>query len=236
MNGNESQESCKWHPSDILFDGKCPECERQRSEEEAKAQRAKKAKIDEVLGKLGIGARYRECSFDNYTPTCPEAQRVLSKCQHYAETFSDRLKGGDSLFLLGNIGNGKNHLAAAICNSVAIAGFNPVHTSAIKIIRRVRATWKSKDQDEQQVIDSFSLPDVLVVDEIGRQTGSEDEKRLLFDVLNGRYEEQKPTIIISNLDVAGVTTYLGPALMDRLRHGKSSVLEFTWKSFRNGSM
>lgn len=221
-------ETCRYHREPLP----CPVCAEQRQTEDDRARRLKTKRVAEILGCIGIGARYRLCSFDNYQPSCDAAQKVLNRCRQYAVTFSDRLKSGDNVLMLGNMGNGKNHLAAAICNAIAEQGFQPLHTSAIKVVRRIRATWKGKE-DEQEVIDSFSLPDLLVMDEVGRQVGSDDEKRLLFDVLNGRYEEQKPTIIISNLKAVEVQEYLGEAIMDRLKQGKPMVLEFTWESWRS---
>lgn len=223
-------EQCNLHRLE-LENGDCPECKRQRELFTGQEQRRRARELEETLGSIRLGARYRECTFENYVPTCEASWKVLNRCIRYAETFAERLKSGDCLLMLGNIGNGKNHLSAAICNYIAGQGYQPLHTSAIRIIRRIRATWATKE-DEQSVIDSFAKPDLLVIDEIGRQVGSKDEERLLFDVGNVRYENRKPTIIISNLDLAGVTSYLGEAMVDRLREGNGGICDFTWQSYR----
>lgn len=218
-------------------DGVCPSCEDQARSAREKAERAKREKLEKILGNIGLGARYRDATFSDYLPTCDQAKQILAKCQAYAETFQDRLSGGDNLIMLGNYGTGKNTLSAAICNRIALDGYQSLHTTAIRIIRRIRETWGRKDseQTEQQVINSFTLPDLLVVDEIGVQVGSDDEKRLLFEALNGRYEDKKPTVLISNLRLEGLKAFMGERLLDRFYEGSGAVLQFTWQSYRKGN-
>ena len=136
--------------------------------------------------------------------------------------------------MLGNYGTGKNALAAAICQEIAGAGFSSVHTTVLKMLRRIKSTWNRKsEEDEQTVIDAFIIPDLLVVDEIGVQFGSETEKLLIFEALNGRYEDKKPTILISNLtEPKELSDYLGARVMDRMREGQAGILKFGWKSHR----
>jgi len=185
------------------------------------------------LGNIRLGKRYRNVAFESYLPTCDAAARVKMICQKYATTFADRLAGCDNLLMLGNPGTGKNMLAAAICHQIVQGGFQAVHTTALRLVRRIAETWGGKSTEkEQDVIDSFSLPDLLVVDEVGVQYDTVREKILLFEALNGRYEEEKPTIIISNYPLNDVERYLGPTVMDRFYEGKSSVLEFSWGSHR----
>lgn len=64
------------------------------------------------------------------------------------------------------------------------------------------------------------------------QQASDNEQHILFNVIDGRYQNALPTIIISNLTVEGVTSYLGERSMDRLREGGGRVLQFLWESYR----
>ena len=74
--------------------------------------------------------------------------------------------------------------------------------------------------------------DLLILDEVGMQFGSDAERLLLFDVLNGRYEELKPTVLIGNLAVDALPDYLDIRLLDRLRENGGVVVPFTWSSER----
>ena len=63
------------------------------------------------------------------------------------------------------------------------------------------------------------------------QFGGDAELLRLFDVLNGRYETLRPTVLASNLSVEELTGCLGARLMDRLREN-GVVVPFTWASER----
>jgi DNA replication protein DnaC len=230
--GNE----CAFHHRELV-DGKCDVCEDLVAMKRDSKTKAEAARIENLLGGIRLGARYRGKTFADYIPTCPEAQTIKNKCVGFARTFEDRLAAGDNLLMLGNYGTGKNALAAAICQEIAGAGYSSVHTTVLKMLRRIKSTWnKNNDEDEQTVIDAFIIPDLLVVDEIGVQFGSDTEKLLIFEALNGRYEEKKPTILISNLtDMRELSDYLGERVMDRMREGSTGILKFGWKSYRGAA-
>jgi DNA replication protein DnaC len=76
------------------------------------------------------------------------------------------------------------------------------------------------------------FPDLLILDEVGVQFGSDTEKLLLFDVLNERYEQRKPTLLLSNLALDGVKAFLGERIYDRLREDGAEAVVFDWDSWR----
>ena len=83
-----------------------------------------------------------------------------------------------------------------------------------------------------KVIDAFASPDLLILDEVGVQFGSEFEKQLLFDVLNERYEKLKPSILLSNIPSEQLSDYLGERVTDRLRENGGALIGFNWDSYR----
>lgn len=64
------------------------------------------------------------------------------------------------------------------------------------------------------------------------QFGSETEKLILFEILNGRYEHVLPTILISNLTETELIQYIGTRCHDRLQEGGGASLSFLWESYR----
>jgi len=227
-------ETCRIHWGNPLDDnGACDICREQLADVKSREQAARQQLVEKRLGSIKLGKRYANSSFDNFESVNEDAARVSATCRRYAETFPDRLDAGDCMLFLGNCGTGKNHLAAAICNHIVRAGHTALHTTAIRLVRRIKDTWrKDSTESEQDAVNAFTLPDCLVVDEIGVQFGTAAEMLLLFDVLNDRYTEQKPTILISNLNTDEIRAFLGIQLMDRFREGNSVVLEFTWDSYR----
>ena len=87
------------------------------------------------------------------------------------------------------------------------------------MISAVRDTWrKTSDESETQVIRRLSRDiDFMVIDEVGVQRGTDEEKNLMFRIMDSRYGHRKPVIILTNLDADGLKEFLGERIYDRLR-------------------
>jgi DNA replication protein DnaC len=82
------------------------------------------------------------------------------------------------------------------------------------------------------VIAQYVKTAYLFIDEVGIQYGTESEQIAMFDIINGRYEYQRPTILITNLDINGLKDIMGERIIDRLRQDGGQLLAFNWKSLR----
>lgn len=194
------------------------------------AKKRTTAEIDTRFADIQIGKRFRGLTWDDYRPTCEQAQKIKAFCLNYAKGFGLPLNQGSSLVFSGNVGTGKNMLSALIAEDVVSSGHTALHTTVLKMVRRIRSTWGGHG-DEQTMIDSFVLPDLLIVDEIGNQAGSDDEVMRLTEVFNDRYEAKKSTILLTNLSAAELPDYLGSRVMDRLCE-RGRIVPFTWESYR----
>lgn len=96
----------------------------------------------------------------------------------------------------------------------------------------VEAKSFSSDVTESQVIADFAGYDLLIIDEVGVQTGTDAESKALFDVFNERYQNLKPTVLISNLDAAGFVQAVGRRIADRVKEDGGEILSFDWESHR----
>jgi len=217
----------------------CSACKRaERDAEEAEAKRKdeekRQARLESKMKAAGIPAAFRDRTFDSYetfTPEMVEAQRIV---RDFAANFwSEHIKDGTFLVLGGDRGTGKSHLAIAAAQQVMSRG-TAMYSRAADIIRRVRATWRrDSDQSEDEVLSLLSTGiDLLVIDEVGMQRGTEDEQIILFDVLDRRYADLRPTILLTNLDGREFAEFLGPRIMDRLRE-RAVFIPFKWESYRS---
>jgi len=73
-----------------------------------------------------------------------------------------------------------------------------------------------------------------VLDEVGvsKEQPSDFELTTLFAIINGRYEQMRPTVVISNLDAEQLPVAMGERCVDRLREGNLIVVPFDWESHR----
>lgn len=187
----------------------------------------------------GIPPRFREATLENYrTTTSPGQQAVaLRQCQDYAAGFEDHWRVGRSMMLLGAVGTGKTHLGCAVAQSVIRnLGATASYTSALDIIRDIKSTFsKDSELSESEVYAALRKPELLVVDEVGVQHGSDFERQVLFEVINDRYKNLNPTIVISNLGIQGLRKCLGDRAVDRLAEAGGPAVLFNWASARGAA-
>jgi len=213
----------------------CPQCEEERARERERQRKEfeegqKRIRLKTAMDNAGIPPRFLHATFDNYEAVSEKQKTVLAQCREYAEKLSE---ASGALFLCGSVGTGKTHLACAVLIDHLKREHGGQYISVMKMIREIRATYgKDSTESEQDVIDRFAKKGLLVLDEVGVQLGTDSEKLLLFEVINGRYERMKPTILVSNLNVQDVTKYLGERTIDRLRENGGKVLGFAWDSHR----
>lgn len=224
------------------YSGPCPKClgERKAAQDERKRQeqeRAERQRISRAISMADIPPRFKDRSFDSFAAELPGQRQALLITKRYAEHFEDRLAKGGGLIFCGTPGTGKTHLACAIANHILPQGYTVLFRSAMDIIRRIRETYRpGSEHTERELLENYRRPDLLIIDEIGIQYGTEAEKMTLFEVVNGRYSYLRPSILIGNLPREGMELYLGDRIMDRMQEGGGAVIACDWESYRKRSV
>lgn len=132
-----------------------------------------------------------------------------------ANTCREFLKDDDwrCLAVIGPVGTGKTHLAAAIAREYC-ARRNAIYTTAYAMSQRVMADRNA---------DHFNKNPLLIIDEIGRTFETEAEKTRLFDIINHRYENMMLTVVVGNATLDEVKKSVGPAIWDRLKENMTAI-------------
>lgn len=218
---------------------KCPDCikdeeDRRRVEEEAEARKLRRLNWEAKIGAAGIPERFHNRTLDNYTAETPAQERALEFSRHYAANFSEVLRTGQCALFVGKPGTGKTHLAVGIGLRVMGAENRIVlFTTVMRAIRRVKESWaKGSGETESKAIESMTFPDLLILDEVGVQFGTDFERNILFDILNERYERRRPTILLSNLSKDELVGFIGERVFDRMREDGGKFVAFDWDSHR----
>ena len=174
-----------------------------------------KSRRSALLEYSNLGSLSR-ISFQDTTPTGvftdPQSQRRFSSALSKAKDYSANPEGW--LVLTGPSGSGKTHLAAAIANSLIERDQTVFFVFVPDLLDHLRATYSpdspiSYDDLFQQVKDA----PVLVMDDLGAQSGTPWAREKLLQIFNHRFNERMPTVV----------TIRGP--LERLEEGIRSRLE-----------
>jgi len=203
------------------------------TDDKAWQEERRKDRIASHLKHSGIPERFIAKTLDVYDAKSAGQKRALDFATEYAVNFTDVLKTGRSVILCGLPGTGKTHIAIGVGLHVINHGHSVVFATVQRIMRRFKESWRKDSEDsETQVMEELTTPDLLIIDEIGVQFGSEFEKNAMFDILNTRYENRRPTIMLSNLTQKEVNSFLGDRIFDRLREDGGKCIPFDWASHR----
>ena len=181
---------------------------------------------EERFKKSGVPERYLDQTLETYN-TKTEVQKTAKAA---AERFLREIKCGvfKSLVLIGNAGVGKTHLACAIIREYD-GGKYRTAPEIIEELRRAKSF--TANETEAEIIDYYGRVPLLVIDEIGRGINAVDEKYMLYQVLNARYNTRRPTLLISNHIKADFLQYIGVAAADRLVES-AEIVELKGDSYR----
>ena len=223
------------------FWGQCPQCDRiQQPEVERRTAeiRNRKANQDalrkEALRASGVPERFLDCDVWHWQRGMDKQREVWDVVKSYCMRIEDVIQHGRCLVLFGQSGTGKTHLACGIIRHVCEKGGVGRYTTAGDAIGMIRSTYsKGADKTEEDAMAELCRVDVLVIDEVGRQSDSNHERETMFRVLNRRYSDLKPTVLVSNLDRVALFNFLGQAVCDRLMEAGGRFLNFDWASQRS---
>jgi DNA replication protein DnaC len=216
----------------------CPACEADRMAAEQRERDAEKAawaerQRVEALQQTAIPDRFHERTFDGYVADTDAKRYALTVARGYAEAWRENAKTGAGLIFAGMPGTGKSHLAACVLKAVMADGGVARYVTCMDMIRAVRDTWRrDSERSERELLRVLGTEvSLLAIDEVGAQYGTDGEAQILFDVLDRRYREMRPTILLTNQDKRGFAAVVGERVMDRLRE-TSRWVPFDWASYR----
>lgn len=150
-------------------------------------------------------------TLDNWRPECPAPIREYVASWPPAKPM---------LWLGGNIGTGKSHLAVGIIRGVrgryGVTGqFWPV-TEVVDSYRAAASPEYEGPWNATALTAALTGAPLLVLDDLGAEYGTEFSAARLFAVVDHRYRERLPTVVTTNVAAGAID----PRLRSRLLSGE----------------
>lgn len=157
------------------------ELEDERRNQE-KRERESEAKTLVSLKKAGVKKRFLNAKVD-------------------AIELADYLRGfanskGHGLYLVGCVGSGKTHSASALAKEFVLAGYVVVLATSTDMLGSIQETYRG-DLSSLDAMNRYSRCDVLVIDDLGKESSSSWSVNMIFQIINTRYESMLPTVVTS---------------------------------------
>ncbi|MCK5802497.1 MAG: IS21-like element helper ATPase IstB [Lentisphaeria bacterium] len=132
-----------------------------------------------------------------------------------------------NVVLIGTVGLGKTHIAAALARQACERGSSVLFTSAVDIINTLAA--QRGQHTFQRVLRRYTRPELLVIDELGYLPVDRVGAELLFQVLGERYEKASTVITTNRAYKEWAVTFandatLTSAVLDRVVHHCETIV------------
>ena len=143
-----------------------------------------------------------EQTFDNYIGNETKAYTIA---KNYAKDFEAMKKDNVGLVFIGTVGSGKTFLASAIANEL-------IETKQIRVKLRNFAQIINDlqkggfDLDRNEYIRNLVSVPLLILDDLGIERDTTYAKEQVYQIVNSRYLEHKPTIFTTNLSLENITS------------------------------
>ena len=149
------------------------------------------------LAAANIPKRYQHCTLGNFTAYNESLERAVAQARRLADSFPAAQTG---LFLEGQPGVGKTHLAVAVLKHIIErTAARGLFYDTRDLLRVIRSTYDpSIRTTELEVLRPVMTADLLVLDDLGAEKTSEWVEETMNLIVNTRYSERRLTIFTSN--------------------------------------
>jgi len=116
----------------------------------------------------------------------------------------DTLRDGGGIYVYGAQGAGKTWMACRIAKGWLSRGMGDARfVSSVKLLSEIGSTYGGNGS-EDAVLAKYSLCDLLVVDDLGKEVPSQWSLSRLFDIFDSRYANKRPTIVTTQFDTSSL--------------------------------
>lgn len=162
------------------------------------------------LDDANLGSRFITRTFDTFDES--RNKKAYDKALEYVSHFKSTHVIGKGLLIMGDVGTGKTHIAAAIAHYLAEHGIGVKFGNITDIMHSIKKEFRS----EQDTLSDIKKMPLLVIDDLGKEQNTDWQKEIIYNIVNYRYERNLPLVFTTNLGTEELNERLGQATMSRI--------------------
>lgn len=253
-------DQCERHPEQTMIETPggvvCLACQREQRDREDYEYGRRSLLSDRLRETVGVlesksiivDDTIEAASIENYRVDHPNHEIVLAEIKAIANDFVKGYRG--NIWLVGDPGAGKSHAAMSILKAVNAfgknklqkafdggepidgKGFSCLFITIDEMFRKIKNSFNDRDSiyTEQYFVDLCSSVDLLVIDDLGAESGSMSRaneasnfiQTVLYGITNAR--QNKATIITTNLTQKQRSEKYDRKMLSRLRRGNREIV------------
>jgi DNA replication protein DnaC len=163
-----------------------------------------------------IPSRYRAISFEHSDVIDMERRfpTQVREVRGFVRDLDANLDAGRGLWLTGGVGTGKTALAMIVSRAAIDHGRSVAIYSCPRLLGVIRESIDGAGVLD--FLDRLVAVDLLHIDDLGAEHRTEWVLEQLYSIINARYQEERSTIITSNLDGEELAEQIGPRSVSRI--------------------
>ena len=143
----------------------------------------------------------------------PRSRDLFRTAYNLCQEFARSPEGW--LVLLGATGCGKTHLAAAIANERIGLGEPVLFVVVPDLLDHLRSSFSPNSEvPYDELFENVKATPLLILDDLGTQSGTPWAQEKLFQIFNHRYNAQLPTVITTNRSLEEIDERLRSRMTD----------------------
>lgn len=154
-------------------------------------------------------------------------QSIFNFCRSYAADFDLQ---SPSILMQGDTGLGKTHLSLAIAGEVIKRDYGVIYASAQNILNMLE-NQKFRRAENTGLENSLLECDLLILDDLGSEFSTQFTVSAIYNIINTRQLNGRPTIISTNLKVLQIQETYTPRIASRIL-SEYQILQFDGTDIR----
>jgi len=221
----------------------CQDKELQKQQEEERA-RKRMEEFNNAKALSLTGKRYRNLMFKDAIITENNA-KAYSKAKNYVAKSKEVYSENIGLYIYGDNSSGKTFILACICNELVWKGHSCIYTNLASILNEIRGSYDKNGMGESDIMRRLEYYDFAFIDDLGKEflgreynaASSKWAEEKFFEVINARYNAQKPTVFSSNYSIGELASVLkiDKAIVERINEMATRIIKLDGDDFRSAA-